>query len=128
MKVFLLCLIIRIKCLTYFVRAVLSHFRPVQLFATPRTLARQAPLSMGFSRQEDWSGLPLPPPGIKSKSSMASALHGDSLPLIHQGSPIESSIPNRYLSFLPSAHLLPTYTALHVVSKPCSNMVAYYFY
>ena len=30
---------------------------------TPWTVARQAPLSMGFSRQEDWSGLPCPPPG-----------------------------------------------------------------
>ena len=39
---------------------VLSH---VQLFETPWTVARQAPLSMGFSRQEHWSGLPCPPPG-----------------------------------------------------------------
>ena len=31
--------------------------------ATPRTVARQAPLSMGFSRQEHWSGLPFPSPG-----------------------------------------------------------------
>ena len=31
--------------------------------ATPRTAAHQAPMSMGFSRQESWSGLPLPPPG-----------------------------------------------------------------
>ena len=31
--------------------------------ANPRTVARQAPLSMGFSRQEYWSGLPCPPPG-----------------------------------------------------------------
>ena len=31
--------------------------------ATPWTIARQAPLSMGFSRQEHWSGLPGPPPG-----------------------------------------------------------------
>ena len=30
---------------------------------TPRSIARQAPLSMRFSRQEDWSGLPCPPPG-----------------------------------------------------------------
>ena len=30
---------------------------------TPRTVARQAPLSVGFSRQEYWSGLPCPPPG-----------------------------------------------------------------
>ena len=35
----------------------------VQLFATPWTVAHQAPLSMGFSRQEDWSGLPFPSPG-----------------------------------------------------------------
>ena len=33
------------------------------LFATPWTVAHQAPLSMGFPRQEYWSGLPFPPPG-----------------------------------------------------------------
>ena len=38
----------------------LSH---VQLFATPWTIAHQAPPSMGFSRQEYWSGLPFPSPG-----------------------------------------------------------------
>ena len=32
-------------------------------FATPQTVARQIPPSMGFSRQEYWSGLPFPPPG-----------------------------------------------------------------
>ena len=35
----------------------------VRLFVTPWTVARQAPLSMEFSRQEYWSGLPFPPPG-----------------------------------------------------------------
>ena len=35
----------------------------VQLFVTPLTVAHQAPLSMGFSKQEYWSGLPFPPPG-----------------------------------------------------------------
>ena len=39
---------------------LLSHF---QLCATPWTVAYQAPLSTGFSRQEYWSGLPLPSPG-----------------------------------------------------------------
>ena len=39
---------------------VLSH---VWLFVTAWTVARQAPLSMGFSRQEHWIGLPFPPPG-----------------------------------------------------------------
>ena len=38
----------------------------VQLFATPWTVACQAPLSMGFSGQEYWSGLPLPSPGESS--------------------------------------------------------------
>ena len=38
----------------------LSH---VRLFATPWTVAHQAPRSMGFSRQESWSALPSPPPG-----------------------------------------------------------------
>ena len=36
---------------------------PVWLFGTPWTVAHQAPLSMGFSRQEYWSGLPFPSPG-----------------------------------------------------------------
>ena len=43
--------------------SVLRCFSPVQLFTTPRTIARQAPLSMGFSRHEYCSGLPCPPPG-----------------------------------------------------------------
>ena len=42
---------------------MLSCFSCVQLFATPWTIARQAPLSMGFSRQEYWSVLLCPPPG-----------------------------------------------------------------
>jgi len=42
---------------------VLSRFSRVQLFATPWTVDDQTPLSMGFSRQEYWSGLPCPPPG-----------------------------------------------------------------
>ena len=39
---------------------LLSH---VRLFATPWTVAHEASLSMGFSRQKYWSGLPFPPPG-----------------------------------------------------------------
>ena len=44
------------------ITAVLSHL-VISVFATPWTVARQAPLSMGFSRQEYWSGLPCPSPG-----------------------------------------------------------------
>ena len=61
---------------------VLSHFIRVCLFVTPWAIARQAPLSLGFSRQEYWSGLPcptagdLPHPGIEPTSRMSPALAG----------------------------------------------------
>ena len=53
-------------------------------------IAHQAPLSMEFSRQVYWSGLPCPPPGDFSNPGIkpaAPALQVDSLPLSHQGSP-----------------------------------------
>ena len=59
-------------------------------FVTLWTIACQAPLSMEFSRQEYWSGLPCPPPGDFSNPGIkpaAPALQVDSLPLSHQGSP-----------------------------------------
>ena len=61
---------------------VLSRLGHVQLFVTLWTVARQAPLSMGFSRQEYWSGLPCPPPGdlpnpgIEPESLKSPALAG----------------------------------------------------
>ena len=42
---------------------VLNCFSHVRLFVTPWTVVHQAPLSVGFSRQEYWGGLPCPPPG-----------------------------------------------------------------
>ena len=54
----------------------------VQLFATPWTVARQAPLSVGFSRQEYWSEVPfptpgaLPNPGMEAVSLVSPALAG----------------------------------------------------
>ena len=61
---------------------VLGHFSHVQLFVIPWTTACQAPLSMGFSRQEYWIGLPCPPPGdlpdpgIELASLMSPTLSG----------------------------------------------------
>ena len=60
---------------------VLSRFSRVRFFAAPKTAARRAPLTMGFSRQEYWSchvlfqGMDLPYPGIKLASP---ALQADS--------------------------------------------------
>ena len=68
----------KLKRVNYFSCAQsLSH----RLFATPWTIAQQAPLSMRLPRQEYWSGLPLPPPdlpdpGIKPKSLVSPALTG----------------------------------------------------
>ena len=59
-----------------------SRFGHVQLFAILLSVAHQAPLSMGFSRQEYWSGSPCPPPrdlpdpGIEPASLMLPALAG----------------------------------------------------
>ena len=47
---------------TGYMKLKVKLLSPVQLFVTPKTVARQAPLSMGFSRQEYWSGLPFPSP------------------------------------------------------------------
>ena len=44
---------------------VVDSLSPFRLFVTPGTVACQAPLSMGFPRQEYWNGLPFPPPGIE---------------------------------------------------------------
>ena len=58
----------------------LSH---VQLLVTTWTVACQAPLSMAFSRQEYWSGLPCPPPGDLPKPGIkprSPSLQADSLP------------------------------------------------
>ena len=61
---------------------MLNQFSHVQLCATPWTVAHPAPLLMGFSRQEYWSGLPLPSPGdlpdpgIKPASLVSPALAG----------------------------------------------------
>ena len=61
---------------------MLSRFSRTQLFATLWTVTYQAPLSIGFSKQEYWSGLPCPPPGdlcspgIEPASLVSPALAG----------------------------------------------------
>ena len=60
-----------------------KSFSRVLLFVTPWTVACQAPLSMGFFRQEYWSGLPFPSPGDLSDPGIeprSPAMQADSLP------------------------------------------------
>ena len=83
---------------------VLSRFSYVRLFATLWTVAHQAPLSVGFSRQEYWSGVPCPSPGdlpdlgTEPASLMSPELAAGSLPLapLGSGSPrsgVQISVP-----------------------------------
>ena len=53
---------------------LLSHFSRVRLCATPETAAQQAAPSLGFSRQEHWSGMPLPSPSLVKSCSNSQAL------------------------------------------------------
>ena len=76
----------------YICSGLVSKLCPI--LVTPLTVARKAPLSMGFPRQEYWSGLPFPSPGdflhpgIKPGSLISPALQVASLPLNQQGSPL----------------------------------------
>ena len=92
----------RKKCLSSYV-CVLSHFSCGRLFATLYTVAHQDPMSMGFSRQLYWSGLPLPPSGDLPDSMIKSA----SLYLLHwQAGSLPLAPPGKSLSFYVVVQLL----------------------
>ena len=108
------------------VAQLLSHVQPC---ATIWTVAQQAPLSMGFSRQEYWSGLPfpipggLPYPGIKSASpALAGGFFTTELPespSVQFGSVVQSCPTlcdpmNCSTPGLPVHHQLPEFTQTHV--------------
>ena len=104
---------------------LVSLLRCISLFVTPWTVACQAPLFMGFSRREYWSGLPfpspgnLPDPGIKSASP---ALAGGFFTTEPPGkfSSVAQSFPtlcdpmNRSTPGLPVHHQLPEFTQTHL--------------
>ena len=111
---------------------LLSHFSHVQLFVTLWTIAHQASLYMGFSRQEYWNGLPfpfpgeLPDPGIESKSL---SLQADALltelrrkPFIHSriymSIPVSQFIPPPlplWCPYICSLHLCLWYSVLLMI-------------
>ena len=83
----------------------------VQLFVTPWTVARQAPLSLGVARQEYWSGLPFPPPedlpdpGTEATSLVSPALQVDSSLLSHRRRPTHTNIHTRNMCWEHTLHL-----------------------
>ena len=75
------------------VKVKVKSLSRVRLFATPWTVAYKAPPSMGFSRQECWSGLPFPSPGDLSNPGIeprSPALRADALPSEPPGKPYET--------------------------------------
>ena len=86
-----------------------KSLQPCPIFATLWTVACQTPVSMGFSRQEYWSGLPCPAPGdpphprIKPALLMSPALAAGSLPLMSSGKPTGNVKP--FYKFL-TEHLM----------------------
>ena len=72
---------------------VLSHFGCVQLSVAPRSVAQQAPLSMGFLPQESWSVLLFPPPGGSSRPrdrTLASCVSGTARQILYHWAPWEA--------------------------------------
>ena len=79
---------------------LLSHFSHVRLCATPQTAAHQAPPSLGFSKQEDWSGLPFPSPiKVKSESEVAQSC-------LTPGDPMDCSLPGSSIHGIFQARVL----------------------
>ena len=95
---------------------LLSHFSRVRLLATPWTAAYQAPPAMGSSRQEYWSGVPLPSPdglpnpGIEPGSPALSVQFSS----VTQSCPTLCNSMNRSTLGLPVHHQLPELTQTHV--------------
>ena len=99
---------------------MLSHFSHVQLLATPWTVTHQAPLSMGFSRQEHWSGLPpgdLPDPSIEPALLTFPALAGRFLTT----SATWEAPPHRFLLSCLSTSLAP-WRSLQVASASADGV------
>ena len=98
---------------------MLTHFSCVQLFVTPWTVAHQAPLSMGFSRQEYWNGLPfpspgnLPDPGIKPGSP---ALQADSLPFVPSGKTYAHKHTHTHIHTHTHTHIFISVSIVHSLS------------
>ena len=92
------CLLLGRKAMTNLLLLLLSRFSRVRLCATPKTAAHQAPPSLGFSRQEHWSGLPFPSPMHESevtqlcptlRDPMDCSLPGSSVHVIFQARVLE---------------------------------------
>ena len=111
---------------------LLSHFSPVRLSATPWTAAYQAPPSMGFSRQEYWSGLPLPSP-LDEHKELYIEIHEyvslDEHKEVHERIKVVGHLPSNlyivpYLDFARRVHFPLQWLNMLGISLPVSRTVS----
>ena len=74
---------------------LLNHFSSVQLCVTPQMAAQQAPPSLGFSRQEHWSGLPFPSPMRESEVAQSCWTLSDPMDYSLPGSSVHGIFPGK---------------------------------
>ena len=101
--------------LVFYVLCCAQSLSHVQLFVTPWTVACQAPLSMGLSRQEYWSGLPFPPPGDlpnQGNEPRFPTLQGNSLPAEPPGKPC-------FPQYCTSFNSIQGFPFLHILANSC---------
>ena len=79
---------------------LLSHFSRVQLCVTPQTEAHQAPSSLGFSRQEHWSGLPFPSPMRESEVAQSCPTLSDPMDCSLPGTSVHGIFQARVLEWV----------------------------
>ena len=95
---------------------MLSCFSHVQLFVTPWTVAHEAPLSIGFSRQEYWSGLPFPSPGDLPDSGIESAS-------LMSDRPIPPKMSWNAVSFVPQVAIYPHLLEVSWIKCPIQQKI-----
>ena len=89
---------------------LLSRFSRVRLCATPQMAAYQAPPSLGFSRQENWSGLPFPSPLVVTAAAAAAKSRQSCLTLCD---PTDGSLPGSTVPGILQARILELVVTRH---------------
>ena len=109
------------QCFYSLLLLLLSRFSRVRLCATPQTAAQQAPLSLGFSRQEHWSELPFPSPMRESEVAQQCPILSDPTDAAYQAPPSIGFSRQEYCSGVP----LPSLNDITEIQKKLEHYESY---